>query len=99
MNNHITFSLLILSVIFSSSFPYVLGEIPSMDTANLRFSQNFFNIFSILPLLVMVMGGVIIFYAIYEKKIQKSGITKKIILIGSIVIFLGMVMFGIYLID
>lgn len=98
---HTLLPFVIISVIMllSSNFQYVSAEIPSLDTAKLRFSQNFFTIFTILPLSMIGLGGVIIFYGLYEKKIQKNDITNKLILIGSIIILLGFVMFIFYLID
>lgn len=98
--NRLFLFFLILSIIlFSSNFQYISGEIPSLDTAKLRFSQNFFNIFTILPLSVITLGGIIIFYGIQDKKIQDSKISRKLIIIGIIIILLGSTIFGFYLID
>jgi hypothetical protein len=98
--NRLFLSFLILGIIlFSSNFQYISGEIPSLDTAKLRFSQNFFSIFTLIPLSVIALGVIIIFYGFKEKKIQDSQISNKLIMIGITVIFLGFATFGFYLID
>jgi succinate dehydrogenase hydrophobic anchor subunit len=71
----------------------------SQQTLTLRFSQPFFNIFTLIPISVIVLGSVILFMAINERKIRNKQVTFQIILIGSVIIFLGFGVFSFYLID
>jgi hypothetical protein len=81
------------------NFQYSFSEIPSLDDMKTRISQNFFNVFTILPISVICFGGLIIYYGVNERKIQDSRISKKLIMIGNIIIFLGLLMFSFYLLD
>jgi hypothetical protein len=71
----------------------------SPQTLTLRFSQSFFNIFTLISASVIVLGSVILFMAINERKIRNKQVTLQIILIGSVIIFLGFGVFSFALID
>jgi hypothetical protein len=71
----------------------------SQETLSLRFSQCFFNIFTMIPLLVIALGSVILLIVIKERKTRNRKVTSLIILIGSVIIFLGFGMFSFDLID
>ena len=74
-------------------------DIPSKETLWLRFSQNFFHIFTLVPLAVITFGGVIIFLGLRERKIRTKSVTYKIVIVGSLTILLGFAIFGFYIID
>lgn len=71
----------------------------SQQTLELRFSHEFFNIFTIIPLLVIVLGSVILFLAFKERRIRERPVTLRLVFIGIIVTFRGFGVFSFYLID
>jgi succinate dehydrogenase hydrophobic anchor subunit len=91
-----------ISVIGGIGPALILSEIitnNSQETLTLRFSQSFFNIFTLIPLLIIALGSIIMVIAICERKIRTKQVTTLMILIGSVILFLGFGVFGFYLID
>lgn len=71
----------------------------SRQTLELRFSHEFFNIFIIIPLLVIILGSVILFLAFKERRIRERQVTLRLVFIGAMIIFLGFGVFSFYLTD
>ena len=77
------------------------GEITgnSQQTLTLRFSQSFSSIFTLIPLSVIVLGSVILFLSIKDRKTRNNQVTFLTVLIGSVIIFLGFGIFSFALFD
>lgn len=73
-------------------------ENTSQETLMLRFSQSFFSILTPIALLIITLGSVIVLLGISGRKTHRQ-VTPQMILIGSIIIFLGVGVFSFYLID
>jgi succinate dehydrogenase hydrophobic anchor subunit len=71
----------------------------SQETLASRLSQSFFNIFTLIPLLIIALGSIVMVIAIRERKIHTRQVNSLMILIGSVILFLGFGVFGFYLID
>lgn len=69
----------------------------SQTTLALRFSQQFFTIYTLVPLCIIAMG-VVIFSLVFRKRYQPN--TKyQITLFGFLVMFVGFEAFSLYLVD
>ena len=70
----------------------------SYATISARFSQSFFNVFTIIPFLIIGLGCVILVWCIFFRKFD--GIMRKqIVLFSILVILVGFSVFGFYLLD
>jgi hypothetical protein len=91
--------LVIPSVLLVAGIRFVMTLAPAQTLA-LRFSQTFFiGILTILPLSIIPLGGVIIYYCVKERKVQRKKITYSMIDIGSVIGLLGTGMFIFYVLD
>jgi hypothetical protein len=70
-----------------------------VDTLMLRFSQTFFNVFTVMPFSIITLGGVIISYAVRERQIQIKNTTFAMIDIGAIIVLMGLGIFIFYVVD
>ncbi len=79
----------------------LFGEITgnSQETLKSRLSQSFFNILTLIPLLVIALGTMILLLAIKERKMRHIQVTRQLILIGLVIIFLGFGIFSFYMVD
>lgn len=68
----------------------------SQTTLELRFSQTFFNIFTLIPFSIMGMGVVVLSLVFRRKYAEKRF---QIVLFGVLVILVGFGTFSFYLID
>ena len=78
---------------------YFVFSIAPVDTLMLRFSQTFFNVFTVMPFSIITLGGVIIFYALRERQIQIKNTTFAMIDIGAIIVLMGLGIFIFYVVD
>ncbi len=72
---------------------------PIKDTLTLRFCQNFFSVFSLIPTSIISLGGTIVLLGLGERKIHAGNVTCGIIASGSFMILIGLGIFGFYLLD
>lgn len=83
--------LLVLGLIF---FLVLNADI---TTLTLRFSLNFFNLFTVIPLSIISFGSIIVYYALKDRKRMKSKFAMHgMIDAGTIFILLG---FGMFYLD
>ena len=70
----------------------------SYETLALRFSQSFFNIFTLIPLSIIGLGWIILVWGLLFRKFSKD-IRQQVALFSILVIIFGFSTFGFYLLD
>jgi len=70
----------------------------SYETLALRFSQSFFNIFTLIPLSIIGLGWIILVWSISFRKFSKE-IRQQSTLFSILVMIFGFSTFGFYLLD
>ncbi|MGI0018187.1 MAG: hypothetical protein ACREA1_05720 [Nitrosotalea sp.] len=77
-------------------FELVLNN--SYVTLSTRFSQSFFNVFTIVPFLIICLGCTILVWFIFFRKFDGI-LRKQVILFSILVMIVGFSVFGFYLLD
>ncbi len=90
--------LIILAFVLAVGLYFALSMV-SVDTILLRLSLNFFNIFTLIPISIIIFGGAVISFAIRERQIQRKSTTFALIDIGAVIVLIGMGLFIFYVID
>lgn len=70
----------------------------SYATLSTRFSQSFFNIFTIVPFLIIGLGCTILVWCTFFRKFDGI-LRKQVILFSILVMIVGFSVFGFYLLD
>lgn|GEM_PF-2898501 len=79
---------------------FLLGFVLNNSYATLatRFSQSFFNIFTVVPFSIIGLGCMIIVWGVFIRKFDGK-IRKQVVLFSILVMLVGFSVFGFYLLD